>query len=76
MRLNVDFALTLEDRKRRFELKVAFSSDDDRVVMFGKSGAGKSATLQAIAGLLTPQRGQIATAAAEHGDAQLGDPGR
>jgi molybdate transport system ATP-binding protein len=59
MRLDVDFALTLEDRKRRFELKVAFSSDDDRIVMFGQSGAGKSATLQAIAGLLAPRRGRI-----------------
>jgi molybdate transport system ATP-binding protein len=59
MRLDVDFALTLEDRERRFELKVAFSSDDDRIVMYGQSGAGKSATLQAIAGLLAPQRGRI-----------------
>jgi molybdate transport system ATP-binding protein len=59
MRLEVDFALTLESRKQRFELKVAFSSDEDRVVMFGESGAGKSATLQAIAGLLKPNRGRI-----------------
>lgn len=59
MRLEVDFALTLESRKRRFELAVAFSSNEDRIVMFGHSGAGKSATLQAIAGLLRPQRGRI-----------------
>ena len=59
MRLDVDFALTLEDRERRFELRVAFASDDDRIVMYGQSGAGKSATLQAIAGLMTPQRGRI-----------------
>ena len=63
MRLDVDFALTLEDRERRFELKVAFSSDDDRIVMYGQSGAGKSATLQAIAGLLTPKRGRIVVGA-------------
>jgi molybdate transport system ATP-binding protein len=59
MRLHVDFSLTLESRQRRFELAVAFSSDEDRIVMFGQSGAGKSATLQAIAGLLRPQRGHI-----------------
>lgn len=59
MRLDVDFALTLESRKRRFELNVTFSSDEDRIVVFGQSGAGKSATLQAIAGLLRPQRGQV-----------------
>ena len=70
MRLDVDFALTLEDRERRFELKVAFASNDDRIVMYGQSGAGKSATLQAIAGLLTPQRGRIVV-----GDRTLFDSG-
>lgn len=71
MRLDVDFALTLEDRERRFELKVAFASDDDRIVMYGQSGAGKSATLQAIAGLLKPQRGRIVV-----GDRTLFDSSR
>ena len=59
MRLDVDFSLTLATRRRRFELAVAFSSDEDRIVMFGPSGSGKSATLQAIAGLLRPHRGRI-----------------
>lgn len=59
MRLDVDFALTLATRRQRFELAVAFSSDEDRIVMFGPSGSGKSATLQAIAGLLRPRRGRI-----------------
>ena len=59
MRLDVEFTLTLASRQRRFEMDVAFSSDEDRIVVFGQSGAGKSATLQAIAGLLKPQRGRI-----------------
>ncbi|MBI5920782.1 MAG: ATP-binding cassette domain-containing protein [Betaproteobacteria bacterium] len=59
MRLDVDLTLTLESRKRRFDLNVAFSSDEDRIVVFGQSGAGKSATLQAIAGLLRPRQGRI-----------------
>jgi molybdate transport system ATP-binding protein len=59
MRLEINFTLTLTSPKRRFELDVAFSSDEDRIVIFGQSGAGKSATLQAIAGLLNPLRGRI-----------------
>lgn len=59
MRLDVDFSLTMESHQRRFELKVAFSSEEDRVVMFGQSGAGKSSTLQVIAGLRKPERGRI-----------------
>ena len=59
MNLEVEFTLTLESRKRRFELSVAFSSSEDRIVVFGQSGAGKSATLQAIAGLLRPRCGRI-----------------
>jgi molybdate transport system ATP-binding protein len=38
---------------------VAFASDQDIVVLFGPSGAGKSLTLQAIAGLISPDAGRI-----------------
>jgi molybdate transport system ATP-binding protein len=60
MKIAVDFELTLHSGKHRFKLRISFSSEDDRMVMFGPSGSGKSVTIQAIAGLLTPDRGRIA----------------
>ena len=59
MKLAVDIRLTLGQGKRRFELQACFESAFDRVVLFGPSGVGKSATLQAIAGLLRPHTGRI-----------------
>lgn len=59
-RVAVDFELTLRAGAREFALQVAFDSDQDRIVLFGPSGAGKTATLRAIAGLLQPARGRIA----------------
>jgi molybdate transport system ATP-binding protein len=43
----------------RFELDFAFTSDAERLVLFGPSGVGKSLTLKAIAGLMTPDSGRI-----------------
>ncbi len=48
------------ERAAHFALRVRFTASTRRVVVCGSSGAGKSLTLQAIAGLLRPQRGQIA----------------
>ncbi|MDI4632924.1 ATP-binding cassette domain-containing protein [Pelomonas sp. V22] len=45
---------------RNFELDVSFRTEARRTVIYGPSGAGKSLTLQAIAGLLTPDSGRIA----------------
>ena len=42
-----------------FEYDAAFEADGEVVVLFGHSGAGKSLTLQATAGLLTPSAGHI-----------------
>jgi molybdate transport system ATP-binding protein len=42
-----------------FHLDVAFSSDASRLVLFGASGAGKTLTLMAIAGLIRPDRGHV-----------------
>ena len=53
--LNVDFALRVGD----FDLQPIFESRDELVVLFGPSGCGKSLTLQAIAGLRTPESGRI-----------------
>jgi molybdate transport system ATP-binding protein len=59
MHILVDIKKRLWSGRRVFNLEVAFSSDQDVVVLFGPSGAGKSLTLQAIAGLSTPDAGQI-----------------
>jgi molybdate transport system ATP-binding protein len=58
-----DVAIDLHVGRRadaRFHLDVAFTSDASRLVLFGASGAGKSLTLMAIAGLLRPDRGHVA----------------
>ena len=49
----------MSSRGRRFVLKAAFSSLEGFIVIFGPSGAGKTLTLQSIAGLLTPDSGTI-----------------
>jgi molybdate transport system ATP-binding protein len=59
MLIRVDIEKTLSSRGRRFFLKAAFSSLEGFVVLFGPSGAGKTLTLQSIAGLLTPDSGRI-----------------
>ncbi|GLU32243.1 ATP-binding cassette domain-containing protein [Trinickia caryophylli] len=62
MTLAVDIRKTLVTRERRFTLDVSFSTTCRRVVLFGPSGAGKTLTLQAIAGLLPPDDGTISLA--------------
>ncbi|GGC67864.1 sulfate/molybdate ABC transporter ATP-binding protein [Undibacterium terreum] len=57
--IKVDIRKTLKSDKREFMLDVHFASSSDSLVIFGPSGAGKSLTLQAIAGLLTPDSGRI-----------------
>jgi ABC-type sulfate/molybdate transport systems ATPase subunit len=53
--LTVDF----EKQVGSFRLAPRFDADDEMVVLLGPSGSGKSLTLRAIAGLLTPDRGRI-----------------
>ncbi|MGG1949096.1 ATP-binding cassette domain-containing protein [Trinickia sp. NRRL B-1857] len=60
MSLTVDIRKTLVARERRFELCVSFTGSCQRIVLFGPSGAGKTLTLQAVAGLLKPDAGTIA----------------
>lgn len=60
MRFDVDIGKTVRAQGRRFDLAVRFAIDAECLALFGASGAGKSLTLQAIAGLLRPDRGRIA----------------
>ncbi|RZL04635.1 MAG: ATP-binding cassette domain-containing protein, partial [Rubrivivax sp.] len=59
MKLDVDIHLTVGERGRSFALHARFDSSQDRLVLFGPSGVGKTLTIQAIAGLLTPAQGHI-----------------
>jgi molybdate transport system ATP-binding protein len=43
----------------RFHLAVAFRAEAPIVGLFGRSGAGKTSVINAIAGIATPQRGHI-----------------
>ena len=52
----VDVALALNS----FHLDVAFENDEGITALFGRSGAGKSTTINLIAGLARPDRGRIA----------------
>jgi molybdate transport system ATP-binding protein len=58
--IQVDIKKTLFSRQRSFTLEASFSSEQGFVVLFGPSGAGKTLTLQCIAGLVTPDAGKIA----------------
>jgi molybdate transport system ATP-binding protein len=60
MKILVDIKKRLWSGRQTFGLEVAFATEEDVVVLFGPSGAGKSLTLQAIAGLTTPDAGRIA----------------
>lgn len=60
MKISVEVKKQLISGPRVFTLDVSFAVDRDLVVLFGPSGAGKSLTLQAIAGLVTPDSGRIA----------------
>ena len=57
--IDVALKLSVGDRRRRFDLDVAFCSAAPVVALFGPSGAGKSLTLQAMAGLMRPATGHV-----------------
>lgn len=46
-------------RRNAFMLNICFRSSARRLVLFGRSGSGKTLTLQALAGLLRPDAGHI-----------------
>jgi molybdate transport system ATP-binding protein len=60
VRIEVDIRKTLRSGSQAFHLDIDFVCEDDLNVIFGASGAGKSVTLKAIAGLEEPDEGRIA----------------
>jgi molybdate transport system ATP-binding protein len=51
--------VTLYHRQGDFTLDIAFRTDSRATALFGPSGSGKTTALNAIAGLLRPERGHI-----------------
>ncbi|RJR32797.1 MAG: ATP-binding cassette domain-containing protein [Desulfobacteraceae bacterium] len=72
MLIEVDIRKRLNSRSRSFDLSVAFSSDDNAIVLFGPSGSGKTMTLQSIAGLIRPESGRIVVRGRVLFDAEAG----
>jgi len=68
MTLDFDARTTLGD----FSYDARFEAGNEIVVLFGHSGAGKSLTLQLIAGLLRPAGGRIAISGAPVFDSTTG----
>lgn len=72
MTVEIAFRREITNAERRFELDVTFASSSRRVALYGPSGSGKSLTLRAIAGLLTPDAGRIVVNRHTLFDATLG----
>ena len=59
MFLYLDISKTMRSGKREFHLNLKYASSNDRLVILGPSGSGKSLLLQMIAGLLKPDSGYL-----------------
>ena len=59
MKFELDIVKRLRSGGEEFILRSQFTADERALVLFGPSGSGKTLTLQAIAGLLTPDQGRI-----------------
>lgn len=57
--LDADFEIAVGDRSSSFTVSASLSLDAGILVLFGPSGAGKTLTLQALAGLLRPRSGYL-----------------
>lgn len=56
---HVELLVDIEKHLPSFQLKVAFSTDEQPLGLLGGSGAGKSMILRCIAGIETPTKGRI-----------------
>ena len=60
MHFDIDIGKRVVAQGRKFDLAVRFCLDAERLALFGPSGAGKTLTLQLLAGLVRPDQGRIA----------------
>lgn len=63
---------TLVSPRRRFHLQLEFACSEQRLLVYGPSGSGKSLLLQLLGGLQTPDSGHIRLAGRTLFDAQRG----
>jgi molybdate transport system ATP-binding protein len=59
MHIDVDIEKQVRAARRQFDLAIHFSVDTTRLALYGPSGAGKTLTLQMLAGLVRPDKGRI-----------------
>ncbi len=59
MKIRINIKKRMAAQKRIFDLEVRLEAETNRLVLFGPSGFGKTLTLNAIAGLLSPDAGTI-----------------
>lgn len=72
-RLSVDIGWRPRDQRGPgFALEIAFEAKGGATILFGPSGAGKTATLRCVAGLERPQSGRIAMNGVPLFDAETG----
>ncbi len=57
--VEASFTLSVGDAASPFTLTAELNLEEGIMVLFGPSGSGKSLTLQALVGLIRPQRGRI-----------------
>ena len=55
----MSLSVSLEHRVERFTLNVAFEAPNGVTALFGHSGSGKTTVINAVAGLLKPDKGRI-----------------
>ena len=60
MHIAIDIKTTLKTENRHFPMDISFKSEDPFIILTGPSGAGKTMTLQMIAGIVKPESGYIA----------------
>ncbi len=72
MKFELDIAKRMRSGRQEFLLQARFSCSQRCVVLFGPSGSGKTLTLQAMAGLLTPDTGRIRINGETFFDAETG----
>ena len=72
MRLDVDIQKRVTAPGRSFDVAVHFATDTHRLALYGPSGAGKTLTLQMLAGLLRPDAGRIVADGVTWFDAKAG----